>query len=189
MRTALLYISILALLSLSVGQPFQEVQSETSPFFFWMGAIGPDNYIQKLTGKEVTGKEDTGKDIAGKGTVGNETARKETAGKDMTGKEEPQKKTTKEKSTLTAMEGLDIIQKNYAANFEKEAGSGEEYYYKLPTAEYYLSYEGQGESDSEYLYHLYEYVMDDATLNTGHTYTYGWYTVNKYTGEITDYSP
>ena len=174
MRTALLYISMLAFLSLSVGQPFQEIQNETHPNFLWIGVIGPDIDTQRLTGTEDAEKETTGKAATGKEVTGRET------GKKITGKN---------KTALTAMEGLDIIQKNYAANFVKEAGEGEDYYYKLPIAEYYLYYEGQGESESEYLYHLYEFVVDDEILNIGHTVTYGWYTVDKYTGKITDYSP
>jgi hypothetical protein len=47
-------------------------------------------------------------------------------------------------------------------------------------------YEGMGENASEYLYHLYEYVLDEPEEGIGHTVTYGWYTVDKYTGEITE---
>lgn len=99
---------------------------------------------------------------------------------------------------LTAMEALDIVRNRYAANFEKvypapEAkddlpgnNSNVKYYYKLPLAEYYLVFEGQGESGQDYLFHLYEFVLDEPDTGFGHTVTYGWYTVDRRTGIITD---
>lgn len=89
----------------------------------------------------------------------------------------------------TPMEALDLLQANYAANFEKVYyAESAEYYYKLPFAEYYLIYEGTGETDTEYLIHLYEFVTDEPDTGVGHTVTYGWFTVNSKTGEITEYS-
>jgi len=92
--------------------------------------------------------------------------------------------------TLTPMDALDMVKEIYAANFEKVSGESyseddtmEEYYYKLPIADYYLVYEGVQE-EKDYLIHLYEFVLDDPDTGIGHTVTYGWYTVDKTTGEI-----
>lgn len=38
--------------------------------------------------------------------------------------------------------------------------------------------------ERKYLIHLYEFVVDDPDTGIGHTVTYGWYTVDKYTGEV-----
>jgi hypothetical protein len=90
------------------------------------------------------------------------------------------------KDELTPMDALDMVREIYAANFEKVLGEPEEeYYYKLPFADYYLVYEGAPE-DEKYLIHLYEFVLDDPDTGIGHTVTYGWYTVDKATGIITD---
>lgn len=88
--------------------------------------------------------------------------------------------------SITAMEALDLIKEQYAINFEKIAmeDTEEEYYYKLPLADYYLVYEGYGETDQDYIIHLYEFVLDDPETGRGHTVTYGWYTVNRNTHEI-----
>ncbi len=87
---------------------------------------------------------------------------------------------------LTAMEALDMVKAVYAANFTKmESDTNGSYYYKLPDAQYYLVYEGQGATEEEYLIHLYEYVADDTEEGIGHFVTYGWYTVKRTTGEIT----
>jgi hypothetical protein len=64
--------------------------------------------------------------------------------------------------------------------------SEEVYFYKLPSAEYYLVYEGKGDTEYTFIIHLYEYVLDEPDLNLGHTVTYGWYTVDKWTGKITE---
>ncbi len=86
---------------------------------------------------------------------------------------------------LTAMEALDLVKENYCANFHKICPSAEDdYYYKLSFAEYYLVYEGQGETEEEFLFHLYEFVLDEPETGIGHTVTYGWYRVNRYTGEV-----
>jgi hypothetical protein len=87
---------------------------------------------------------------------------------------------------LTPMEALDLVQRSYAANFEKVEGTLEEenYYYKLPQADYYLFFEGRGESEQQYLFHLYEFVFDEPEEGIGHTVTYGWFMVDKMTGEI-----
>lgn len=86
---------------------------------------------------------------------------------------------------LTPMEALDYVKQLYAANFEKhKVGEWGTYYYKLPLTEYYLVYEGKGETDQQYLFHLYEFVIDEPEEGIGHTVTYGWYQVNKVTGAI-----
>jgi hypothetical protein len=102
------------------------------------------------------------------------------------------------KTDLTAMEALDIVRGKYAANFEKvynspkvEADANKdntyaEYYYKLPSAEYYLTYEGPGAAEQDYLFRLYEFVLDEPDTGIGHTVTYGWYTIDRETGIITD---
>jgi len=95
------------------------------------------------------------------------------------------KELTKEEDGVSSMEALDRIKKLYAANFEKVTKeASEEYYYKLPGAEYYLVNEGLQE-DKYYLIHLYEFVMDDPETGIGHTVTYGWYQIDKTTGKIT----
>lgn len=96
-----------------------------------------------------------------------------------------QSEVTKE---VTPMEALDKVKAVYAANFEKvlieETG---EYYYKLPEAEYYLVYEGLQADNEHYLFHLYEFVLDEPDTGIGHTYTYGWYTVDRDLGVISAY--
>jgi len=93
---------------------------------------------------------------------------------------------------ITPMEALDQVKECYAANFEKvyvestdesDLESVEEYYYKLPFADYYLVYEGIQDEDY-YLIHLYEFVLDEPDTGIGHYVTYGWYTVDRLTGEI-----
>lgn len=92
---------------------------------------------------------------------------------------------------LLAMEALDRVKQVYAADFERiyETDGENEYYYKLPFADYYLVYEGYIESKNEYLIHLYEFVVDDYDSGTGHAVTYGWYTVNRSTGLVNAYEP
>lgn len=92
------------------------------------------------------------------------------------------------KNSISKMEALDLVKQQYAANFEKIYGEDtkEEYYYKLPFADYYLVYEGQVGEEGKFLIHLYEFVVDDPDSGIGHTVTYGWYTVDQHTGEITD---
>jgi hypothetical protein len=88
---------------------------------------------------------------------------------------------------ISKMEGLDLIQERYAANFEKVYYEDtKEYYYKLPEADFYLAYEGTGDTEQLYLYHLYEVVLDEPDTGLGHTVTYGWYTVNQISGVIKD---
>ena len=90
-----------------------------------------------------------------------------------------------DKPVLTAMEALDLVKERYGANFDKVLLPGEENYcYKLSFAEYYLVYEGQGETEEEALYHLYEFVLDEPAEGIGHTVTYGWYSVNRFTREV-----
>ncbi|MDF2539060.1 MAG: hypothetical protein K0S76_2081 [Herbinix sp.] len=87
---------------------------------------------------------------------------------------------------ISAMEALDVVKELYADNFEKiDWENTDGYYYKLPDAEYYLIYEGMEQEDN-YLFHLYEFVLDEPETGIGHTYTYGWYTVNRNTGVVTD---
>ncbi len=85
---------------------------------------------------------------------------------------------------LSPMEALEVVKSNYASNFERIEISENEYYYKLRIADYYLVYEGEGESEQQYLFHLYEFVLDESEEGIGHTVTYGWYHVDKVTGEI-----
>lgn len=89
---------------------------------------------------------------------------------------------------ITSMEALDRVKDLYATNFEKVFAKDtcEEYYYKLPFAEYYLVYEGSGETEKDYIFHLYEFVIDEPETGIGHTVTYGWYWVDRETGIITD---
>ena len=92
---------------------------------------------------------------------------------------------------IKPMEALDMVKAEYAANFEKiipdeYVGTEEEYYYKLPFADYYLVFEGESGTKGEYLMHLYEYVLDEPDDGIGHTVTYGWYTVDSLTGNITE---
>lgn len=83
------------------------------------------------------------------------------------------------------MIALDLVKKQYAANFEKVVDKKTtDYYYKLPDAKYYLVYEGRVNDGKDYLIHLYEFVMDESEEQIGHTVTYGWYQVNKKTGQI-----
>lgn len=91
---------------------------------------------------------------------------------------------------ITPMVALDLVKAKYAANFEKViVENTKEYYYKLPDADYYLLYEGTVKDERNYLFHLYEFVVDDPDANIGHTVTYGWYIVDKNTGLIQDNSP
>ena len=53
-----------------------------------------------------------------------------------------------------------------------------DYYYRLDDADYYLVYEYTDETTGNYLIHLYEFIVDDTELGTGHIVTYGWYMVN-----------
>ena len=88
---------------------------------------------------------------------------------------------------VTSMQALDLVKERYADNFEKvDSYTSEEYYYKLPLADYYLVYEGKGAIEKEYLIHLYEFVLDEPDTGIGHTVTYGWYTIDKTSGEITN---
>jgi hypothetical protein len=88
---------------------------------------------------------------------------------------------------ITPMQALDQVKERYAANFEKvDSITSEEYYYKLPIADYYLVYEGSESTEDNYLIHLYEFVLDEPDTGIGHTVTYGWYTIDKTSGEITN---
>ncbi len=84
----------------------------------------------------------------------------------------------------TPMEALDKVKQQYATNFDPVSiDMDEKYYYKLKDADYYLVYEGIVE-EHYYLYHLYEFVLDEPDIGVGHTVTYGWYWVDQRTGEI-----
>lgn len=102
------------------------------------------------------------------------------------GKVENEHRITKDNQIkdLTPMEALDLVKSRFASNFEKIEVSKDEYYYKLDLADYYLVFEGKGETEQQYLFHLYEFVQDEAEGGIGHTVTYGWYNVDKVTGEI-----
>lgn len=94
----------------------------------------------------------------------------------------------KQDKVIAPMEALDAVREKYAANFEKvyTASTKDEYYYKLPEASYYLVYEGGSGVEKDYLIHLYEVVIDEPDTGIGHTVTYGWYTVDKEKGVITE---
>lgn len=100
---------------------------------------------------------------------------------------QPQAYTIAEEETiiLTPMEALDIVKEAHASNFEKNSlqDSQEDYYYKLVIADYYLVYEYTDDNTGNYLFHLYEFVIDDVDTGIGHAVTYGWFWVNPYTGE------
>lgn len=90
------------------------------------------------------------------------------------------------KRIISPMAALDLVKERYASNFDKvETEDKEVYYYQLSLADYYLVYEGYGETKSQYLIHLYEFVIDDEVTQVGHTVTYGWYVVDNKTGKIT----
>lgn len=91
-------------------------------------------------------------------------------------------------ANISPMEALDIVMEHYAANFDKVyyQNNTKEYYYKLPFADYYLTYDGLEEDGKFYIYHLYEFVIDDEEEGIGHTVTYGWYAVDTKTGELID---
>lgn len=90
---------------------------------------------------------------------------------------------------LQPMEALDLVKETYACNFTKTSlqENSKEYFYKLDKADYYLVYEATDEGSGYYLYHLYEYVLDDIYNRTGHTVTYGWYWADPCTGDIWEY--
>jgi hypothetical protein len=90
---------------------------------------------------------------------------------------------------IAPMEALDLVKDAYASNFTKISlkENTEDYFYKLDIADYYLVYEDTDESSGQYLFHLYEFVLDDIDSGIGHTVTYGWYWVNPYSGDICEY--
>lgn len=90
---------------------------------------------------------------------------------------------------INPMEALDIVKEEYATNFNKislQENRGD-YFYKLDIADYYLVYEDTDDITGNYLFHLYEFVLDDIDTGIGHTVTYGWYWVNPNTGDIVEY--
>lgn len=95
----------------------------------------------------------------------------------------------KETRVLSPMEALDNVQEVYACNFEKSSlqDNQEDYYYKLDFADYYLVYEDTDLTTGNYLFRLYEFVIDEVDTGIGHTVTYGYYWVNPHTGEIWEY--
>ncbi len=89
---------------------------------------------------------------------------------------------------LTEGEALDLVKESYATNFIKVyKEDGQSYYYRLEIADYYLVCEGLVDN-THYLIHLYEFVVDEEESGVGHTVTYGWYTVEKGTGQIEERS-
>ncbi len=88
-----------------------------------------------------------------------------------------------EQAYLTELEALDRVREKYASNFVKVYRDDLSYYYQLDIADYYLVSEGT-EGDRYYLIHLYEFVVDEEESGIGHTVTYGWYAVDRRTGEI-----
>jgi hypothetical protein len=99
-----------------------------------------------------------------------------------------QLQTSDQASGYSAMEALDLVKNRYASTFVKsDIGQADgNYYYRLPEAELYLVYEGMDRTGKQYLFHLYEFIIDDAHAGVGHSYTYGWYAVEIGTGLITD---
>jgi hypothetical protein len=93
------------------------------------------------------------------------------------------------KNTLEPMEALDLVKEVYAGNFTKNSlqENPKDYFYKLDNADYYLVYEDTDKDSGYYLFHLYEFVLDDIDEGIGHTVTYGWYWVDPYTGDIWEY--
>lgn len=87
---------------------------------------------------------------------------------------------------MTSMNALDKVKELHATNFIKVPyeEESEEYYYRLEKADYYLVYEGMIEEDQYYLFHLYEFVLDEEETGIGHTVTYAWYVVDTMTGEV-----
>ncbi len=96
----------------------------------------------------------------------------------------PEETAHTKRSVLTEQEALDRVKAKYATNFSKVIRvDGESYFYQLDIADYYLISEGL-EGEHNYLIHLYEFVVDEADTGIGHTVTYGWYSVDRRTGEI-----
>ena len=96
---------------------------------------------------------------------------------------------TADKLMINPMEALDLVKEEYATNFNKislQENRGD-YFYKLEIADYYLVYEDTDDITGNYLFHLYEFVLDDIDTGIGHTVTYGWYWVNPNTGVIVEY--
>lgn len=86
---------------------------------------------------------------------------------------------------LSPMKALDMIRKQYAADYVKIlCDNKKDYYYKDPEFNFYLVYEGMEDKKTKYLIHQYEFVVDEEDTGLGHTYTYGWYLVDKKTGVI-----
>ena len=86
---------------------------------------------------------------------------------------------------LSPMKALDMIKKQYAADYQKIPYKNKKnYYYKHPEYNYYLVYEGMEDNRRKYLIHHYEFVIDDENTGIGHTYTYGWYQVDKKSGAV-----
>lgn len=89
------------------------------------------------------------------------------------------------RKNLTPMKALDIIKKQYTADYQKVPYKNKKnYYYKDPEYNFYLVYEGMEDHRTKYLIHHYEFVIDDENTGIGHTYTYGWYQVDKKSGAI-----
>lgn len=90
---------------------------------------------------------------------------------------------------LTPMEALDLVKEAYADNFTKiiREENPKDYFYQLDIADFYLVYEDTDETTGHYLFHLYEFVLDDIDSEIGHTVTYGWYWVDPNTGDIRKY--
>ena len=90
-------------------------------------------------------------------------------------------------AAISPMKAMDLVKKQYAANFKKVFyKNSKEYYYKLPIADYFLTYEGLEQDGTYYIYRLYEFVLDNSEEGIGHTVTYGWYAVDTQTGVIVD---
>lgn len=90
---------------------------------------------------------------------------------------------------LHPMEALDIVKEAYATNFTKIClqENAKNYFYKLNDKDYYLVYEDTDENSGYYLFHFYEFVLDDIEAGVGHTVTYSWYWVDPYTGDMWEY--
>lgn len=76
--------------------------------------------------------------------------------------------TSTNKSAISEAQAIQLVKDKYKLN-----GSS------------YLVTDVDHEEDQMYVVHVYENVVDDADTGLSHTATYGWYYVNKTTGEIT----
>ncbi|MNV85602.1 hypothetical protein D3C71_1795700 [compost metagenome] len=68
---------------------------------------------------------------------------------------------------MSASQAVELVQKKYG-----------------PFSSGYIV-EVDSETSTKYTVHVYEVVIDDQSTGVGHTATFNWYDVDKYTGAIT----